>query len=323
MKTEIIVEAGAEGGSLTLYGQRNGRGWLYSRHLVDHIAWMSDEGPWIEHDSEVVSTWAAALKLLDKYHFNHLYPLKVHPDFRSKVLKAVLSRNIRDHDESGADRWHEVCGLPRLDDLKIEMFFQEIQIPRFGSTQGRLLAANPAFSKPSNITKEQWALCLLHNFRNQNCEKNSDEDWLSNKYVLAVPSSILRLCAGEYEKLEAYAKSEGIEYIVMRDDWNGPRDYDFAPPMESMQQIIDNLRRGNDVIILSQTKTISDFVPAVLHLVADEHNSHPAKLWCSIAQDVGVELTEFQRGYVYGLMNVNDPFGLEQLRNARRADIPI
>lgn len=36
MENETIIHVGAEGGILTLYGVRNGRGWLYSRHLFDH-----------------------------------------------------------------------------------------------------------------------------------------------------------------------------------------------------------------------------------------------------------------------------------------------
>ena len=112
MENEVILDAGCEGGGITLYGQRNGRGWLFSRHLVDHIAWMSDEGPWIENDSEVVSTWAAALKLLDKYEFNHLYAIAVHPEFRARVLKAVLSRNKRSQNTYGQGSWLDVCGMP-------------------------------------------------------------------------------------------------------------------------------------------------------------------------------------------------------------------
>jgi len=312
MENEEIVVAGCDGGSVTLFGMRQDRGWLYHCHLSDSIAYMSDEGPQIERDSEVVSTWAAALKLLDKYQFNHLYPLTVHPDFRSKVLKAVLSRNIRDHDDYGVDQWHEVCGLPKLDDLKIEMIFQEIQIPKFGSTQGQLLAANPAFSKPSNITKEQWALLLLQQVRTQ--------DMGSNKSALAVPRSFWPLST---EELQDYAKLEGFEFIDLVDEWDGPRDYRCVTPVDSIRKVIDHLQRGEDVIVLSNTKNISDFVPAVLYLVADERNSHPAKMWCAIAQNVGVELTQFQSGYVYGLMNVNDPFGLELLREVHRAGISV
>ena len=156
MEDEVIVRVGGEGGDLTLHGQRNGRGWRFSLNLFDQTMSWVDDGPVTERTSEVVETWPKALKLLDEYPWHQLYPLTVHPEFRSKVLKAVLSRNIRDHDDYGADHWHEVCGLPKLDELKIEMDFQKIQIPKFGSTQGQLLAANPSFSKPSNITKEQF-----------------------------------------------------------------------------------------------------------------------------------------------------------------------
>ena len=312
MENEVIVLAGCDGGDVTLFGIRQDRGWLYHCHLNDSIAFLADEGPQIERVSEVVSTWAAALKLLDKYHFNHLYALTVHPEFRSKVLKAVLSRNMRDNNDHEVNSWHEVCSRPKLDHLEIEMNFQAIQIPKFGSTQGQLLAANPSFSKPSNLTKEKWAWLLLQQVRTQVGE--------GNKSVLAVPRSFWPLSAVE---LHEYAASEGVECVDLVDEWGGPRDYRCITPVDSIQEIIDHLQRGKDVIVLSKTKNISDFVPAMLYLVADEHNSHPAKMWCAIAQDVGVELTQFQSGYIYGLINVNDPFGLKKLRNARRAGSSI
>lgn len=112
MENEIIVDVGAEGGGLTLYGVRKGRGWLYSRHLFDQTLSWAEDGPVAEHDSEVVSTWEAALKLLDKYKFHLFFPLQVHPEFQAKVLKAVVTRNKRDSNEYGLDRWQRVCGMP-------------------------------------------------------------------------------------------------------------------------------------------------------------------------------------------------------------------
>ena len=115
METETIIKVGAEGGSLTLYGVRNGHAWLYSRHVFDQTMSWVDGGPEVEHDSEVVSTWTAALKLLDEYPWHRLYPLKVHPDFQAKVLKAVVARNKRDGNVRGLDRWKRVCGMPAED----------------------------------------------------------------------------------------------------------------------------------------------------------------------------------------------------------------
>ena len=114
MKSEIIVQAGCDGGSLTLYGQRNGRGWLYSTDMIDQTLSWVDDGPAVERTSEVVKTWSAALKLLDQYPWHRLYPLSVHPKFKDKVITAVVARNKRDHNEYGVDRWKDLCGVSEV-----------------------------------------------------------------------------------------------------------------------------------------------------------------------------------------------------------------
>jgi len=76
-KNEIIVDLGAEGGSVTLYGFRTERGWLFSMETSE-----LDECP---QRSGVVDTWPAALNLLDKYPWVSLFPISVHPDFRKKI----------------------------------------------------------------------------------------------------------------------------------------------------------------------------------------------------------------------------------------------
>lgn len=315
MSNEIIVEAGAEGGSLTLYGVRNGRDWLYSSRVTE--SYSDDDDPAVvEPPSKVVKTWNSALKLLDNYQrnhlyqWNHLYPVKVHPEFREKVLKAVVARSKRDDIDHRLQDWQRVCGMSynhmMNEDLYVDPIFLEIEIPKFGSTQGRLFAANPSFAKPSNIAREDWVFSLLQQVKNQVRESKS---------VLAVPRSFWPLSR---EALDEYAKSEGIECVDLMDEWDGPLDFGGMTPVESMRQIIDHLQRGQDVIILSHSKKGSDFVHAILYIISQEYAEHPAKMWCGIAQDGGVELTQFQRGYLYGLMNATGSFGLEQLKNAFR-----
>jgi hypothetical protein len=108
---EIVVEVGAEGGSITLYGSRKSRGWHFYRNLMDWTPALLDE-PTLDHDSKVVKTWPAALKLLDQYPWHHLFPIRVHPEFQVLVLDAVMARYQRDGD-SGPDRrseWIRLCG---------------------------------------------------------------------------------------------------------------------------------------------------------------------------------------------------------------------
>ena len=112
----------------------------------------------------------------------------------------------------------------------------------------------------------------------------------------------------------------GVEFVDLMDEWDGPHDFGGMTPVASIRQILDHLQRGEDVIILSHKKKMSDFVRAILCLVSMEHSEHPTKFWCGIAANGnGVELTQFQRGYIYGLANSSGPFGLEQLRKKHQA----
>jgi hypothetical protein len=106
---EVIVEIGAEGGSITLFGVRSPRGWLYSRSVDDWTPELIDEER-IEHDSNVVDSWEAALGLLDQYPWHLLSPLNVHPEFRRQILVAVQKRFESTEDPMGRiERWRELC----------------------------------------------------------------------------------------------------------------------------------------------------------------------------------------------------------------------
>lgn len=88
-----IVELGAEGGSVTLYGRESPAGWSYrvESRFVDLLdeeqgaAVVLAARPWAE-------TWRAALKQLDAYPWTRLVPLGVHPDFRTRVIRALQAR---------------------------------------------------------------------------------------------------------------------------------------------------------------------------------------------------------------------------------------
>ena len=85
---EVIIELGAEGGSITLSGFRTERGWCFSRELIDWTPELIDEER-IQHTSAIVASWEAALKLLDKYP----WPLAEAPPRGSRFgTPLVLSR---------------------------------------------------------------------------------------------------------------------------------------------------------------------------------------------------------------------------------------
>jgi hypothetical protein len=106
---DIIVEVGAEGGSIALIGTRRDRGWTYSRSVKDWTPELIDEEP-ISHKSAEVDSWEAALRLLDKYSWQTLYPLKIHPEFRARVWIALQERLVADETKSSElERWRSLC----------------------------------------------------------------------------------------------------------------------------------------------------------------------------------------------------------------------
>jgi hypothetical protein len=96
-KSEVIIELGAEGGSIILYGLETERGWTFRTETQELI-----EEERIESKSPVVNTWEAALQLLDKYPWPKLCPISIHPQFRSRIWRAMQERMT-------SERWREIC----------------------------------------------------------------------------------------------------------------------------------------------------------------------------------------------------------------------
>jgi hypothetical protein len=108
-KDEVVVEVGAEGGSIALIGTRRDRGWTFSRSVNDWTPELIDEEP-IFHKSAEVDSWEAALRLLDKYPWETLYPLKVHPEFRARIWIAVQERLAGNNENIlKLERWRNLC----------------------------------------------------------------------------------------------------------------------------------------------------------------------------------------------------------------------
>jgi hypothetical protein len=105
---EVIIEVGAEGGSITLYGLPTDQGWVFSRKVIDQTPELIDED-WIKTNSDCFHSWEAALKLLDRYPWPKLYPISVHPDFRERIWSAVQERLDTDEKSEARSRWHAIC----------------------------------------------------------------------------------------------------------------------------------------------------------------------------------------------------------------------
>lgn len=106
---EIIVEVLAEGGSRVLYGLRQPNGWLFSLDFIDPVA-VETSPKTGDIPAKVVDSFSDALALLDRYPWFNLVPSMVHPDFRSDLLSAFLSRENVGSDKSRYyDRWVDMC----------------------------------------------------------------------------------------------------------------------------------------------------------------------------------------------------------------------
>ena len=111
---ETILEVGGEGGSIALHGLRTATGWLFSREVIDQSLELINEAA-IQHESEIVDSWPAALELMSRYPWPRLYPLKAHPEFRGLIFTAATTPsedgcNIPDRQ---LEKWQHVCGVPR------------------------------------------------------------------------------------------------------------------------------------------------------------------------------------------------------------------
>lgn len=106
---ETLLEVGAEGGSVAIYGMRTPSGWLFSEEVIDQTPELIDEEA-ILYRSGLLDTWDAALQRLDRYPWYRLYPLQVHPEFRDAIFEAVVSRYKADG-AIGAriDDWRLLC----------------------------------------------------------------------------------------------------------------------------------------------------------------------------------------------------------------------
>jgi hypothetical protein len=108
--SQIIVDIGAEGGSLTVFGQKNAAGeWKFGEKRDETTLYDSEEDPDgtdFKHFYETtgcILTFGEAIARLDRYRWFRLYPLEVHPEFLDAVLLEVRMRG----GEVEEARWRE------------------------------------------------------------------------------------------------------------------------------------------------------------------------------------------------------------------------
>jgi hypothetical protein len=107
---QVVLEVGAEGGRLTIYGLSTRHGWRFSRQTIDDSAAFLGE-PREQRESDIVDSWEKALELLRPYPWQKLYPLEVHPEFRERVFSEVLASCSDDSNPHGVSEWKALCGI--------------------------------------------------------------------------------------------------------------------------------------------------------------------------------------------------------------------
>jgi hypothetical protein len=105
----VVLEVGAEGGSLTLIGRDSDDGaWRFAR-ITDDQTWAlfgDEDVPITAPDLTSlvwVDSWEEGLSLMDRYPWVRLSPQYVHPDFVERV-RAALEERLKDVDPDGAER---------------------------------------------------------------------------------------------------------------------------------------------------------------------------------------------------------------------------
>ena len=117
----VILQAGAEGGDVTLIGRTTGAGiWAFARVTDDQTeALFGESGVELEapralKPDDWVESWDEALRLMDRYRWARLHPLAVHPEFFERVRAAVEAR-LAEVDSVSAERargkWERLLGL--------------------------------------------------------------------------------------------------------------------------------------------------------------------------------------------------------------------
>ena len=109
----IVVQVGAEGGSIRLIAQPLTSGWRYRCTIIDQTdRWLDDESIDKSRQSPWAYNWSEALRLLDRYPWAELYPKAVNREFSSRVVEAALSRLDANRDRLRASkqqsRWIEL-----------------------------------------------------------------------------------------------------------------------------------------------------------------------------------------------------------------------
>ncbi len=110
----LILEIGADLGSIELYGRSDGPRWQFCRLTSDQSMLLCGAHGWTD-EVGWVDTWGEALALLDQYPWARLSVVRVDSRFRNAVWEAAAGRlcvrgeAIDSHAARQLARWREYC----------------------------------------------------------------------------------------------------------------------------------------------------------------------------------------------------------------------
>ena len=110
---QAVLRVGCDGGDLTLWGHLSPKGWMFRVGIDESgVLDMTDEDvpeevrECMRSDSPWEFNWRGALKQIDRYPWQFMYPLEVHRDFRRRVRDALKVR--QKNGEINWDNWDRV-----------------------------------------------------------------------------------------------------------------------------------------------------------------------------------------------------------------------
>jgi hypothetical protein len=117
----VVVEIGAEGGGIKVLSRSSDDGCLeYSVTMRDQtLTFLAEDegGAVIRRSTDWMGSWNDAVAVLDRWPWPMLHPLRIHPEFRYRVLVAVegyRDRCGRAATGSAVSRWRKAAVLTPL-----------------------------------------------------------------------------------------------------------------------------------------------------------------------------------------------------------------
>jgi hypothetical protein len=111
----VIIEIGAEGGSIKVLRRDDERAIQFSVQLRDQTMTLlsrDEGGSEIKRDSAWTICWEDVVSTMGRWPWPMLYPMYVHPDYRERVLLEVERYRRPDGQPATAsamERWIEAC----------------------------------------------------------------------------------------------------------------------------------------------------------------------------------------------------------------------